>query len=292
MEAAALATGAKLAAALARTCSASTAEGTLWPVDAALRPEGKAGPLVRTVRSHVAYYERWAQTWEFQALLKARVVAGDRELGDQYLEQIAPMVWRAAEREHFVEDVQAMRRRVEQHVPVKDAARQLKLGAGGLRDVEFSVQLLQLVHGRIDPRLRTGNTLEGLEALSAYGYVGRDDAAELDRAYRFLRTLEHRIQLHRLRRTHVVPDAPEDLRWLGRSFGLRRSPGAELEQLLATARPDRAPAAREAVLPPAARRGGPPDHRRGPADPGGGPGPARGARLPRPGRGDAPPRRR
>ncbi len=230
-ETAALATGAKLAAALARACSASTAEGTLWPVDAALRPEGKAGPLARTLRSHVSYYERWAQTWEFQALLKARVVAGDRELGRAYLDAIAPMVWRAAERENFVEDVQAMRRRVEQHVPAREAARQLKLGPGGLRDVEFSVQLLQLVHGRIDPRLRTGNTLEGLEALSAYGYVGRDDAAELDRAYRFLRTLEHRIQLHRLLRTHVVPDGRDDLRWIGRSFGMRRSPAEELEDL-------------------------------------------------------------
>ena len=229
-EAAAMATGSKLAAALARVCSASTPEGTLWPVDAALRPEGKAGPLVRTVASHVSYYQRWAQTWEFQALLKARVVAGDRALGEQYLEALAPMIWRAAERTNFVEDVQAMRRRVESHVGAKVADRQLKLGPGGLRDVEFSVQLLQLVHGRIDPRLRTGNTLEGLEALSAYGYVGRDDAAELDRAYRFLRTLEHRIQLHRLRRTHVVPDSATELRWIGRSFGYRRKPADELQQ--------------------------------------------------------------
>ena len=230
-EAPALATAAKLAAGLARACSAATAEGTLWPVDAALRPEGKSGPLVRTLQSHVSYYRRWAQTWEFQALLKARPVAGDVDLGRAYLEAIAPMVWRAAEREHFVEDVQAMRRRVEEHVPAKEAARQLKLGKGGLRDVEFSVQLLQLVHGRADPRLRTGNTLEALEALSALGYVGRDDAAELDRAYRMLRALEHRIQLHKLRRTHVVPENPADLRRLGRSFGFRRKPADELEDL-------------------------------------------------------------
>ncbi|MBL8929177.1 MAG: bifunctional [glutamine synthetase] adenylyltransferase/[glutamine synthetase]-adenylyl-L-tyrosine phosphorylase [Kineosporiaceae bacterium] len=228
-EAAALATATKLAAGLTRACSATTAEGTLWPVDAALRPEGKAGPLVRTLASHTSYYQRWAQTWEFQALLKARTVAGDRGLGRAYLDALAPMIWRAAERENFVTDVQAMRRRVEAHIDARVVARQLKLGPGGLRDVEFSVQLLQLVHGRIDPRLRTGNTLEGLEALSAYGYVGRDDAAELDRAYRFLRTLEHRIQLHRLLRTHVVPDAAAELRWIGRSFGFRRDPGGELE---------------------------------------------------------------
>ncbi len=230
-EQAVLDTGARLATGLTRACSALTAEGTLWPVDAALRPEGKHGPLVRTLASHVTYYERWAATWEFQALLKARPVAGDLELGQAYLDAIQPMVWHAAERDHFVEDVQAMRRRVEQHVPAKHADRQLKLGPGGLRDVEFSVQLLQLVHGRADPRLRTGNTLLGLEALSTFGYVGRDDAAELDRAYRMLRTLEHRIQLHRLRRSHVVPDAPADVRRLGRSFGFRRDPAAEMEEL-------------------------------------------------------------
>jgi glutamate-ammonia-ligase adenylyltransferase len=230
-EAPALATGTRLAASLARACSAATPEGTLWPVDAALRPEGKAGPLVRTVDSHAAYYRRWAATWEFQALLKARVVAGDRALGEAYLSVIRPMVWRAAEREHFVEDVQAMRRRVEDQVPAKEAARQLKLGRGGLRDVEFSVQLLQLVHGRADPRLRTGNTLVALEALSTFGYVGRDDAAELDRAYRMLRTLEHRIQLHRLRRTQLVPGDPADLRGMGGSLGFRRAPAAELEEL-------------------------------------------------------------
>jgi glutamate-ammonia-ligase adenylyltransferase len=230
-EQAALATATRLAAGLARACSDATAEGTLWPVDAALRPEGKRGPLVRTLASHLAYYRRWAQTWEFQALLKARPVAGDVRLGQEYLDAIRPLVWRAAEREHFVEDVQAMRRRVEQNLPAKEAGRQLKLGPGGLRDVEFSVQLLQLVHGRVDPRLRTGNTLEALEALATYGYVGRDDAADLDRAYRMLRALEHRIQLQRLRRTHVVPSDPVDLRRLGRALGLTRDPAAELEEL-------------------------------------------------------------
>jgi glutamate-ammonia-ligase adenylyltransferase len=227
----ALATGTRLATGMARACSVVTGEGTLWPVDAALRPEGKQGPLVRTLASHVSYYERWAATWEFQALLKARVVAGDRALGEAYLEAIRPMVWRAAERENFVEDVQAMRRRVEEHVPARDGDRQLKLGPGGLRDVEFSVQLLQLVHGRWDERLRTSNTLEALEALGTYGYVGRDDAAELDRAYRMLRALEHRLQLHRMTRTHVVPESPDALRRLGRSFGFRANAGKELTQL-------------------------------------------------------------
>jgi glutamate-ammonia-ligase adenylyltransferase len=128
-----------------RICSEHTGEGTIWPVDAALRPEGKAGPLSRTVSGHRGYYERWASTWEFQALLKARPVAGDHELGQQYVEMVSPMIWTAAERDGFVEDTQAMRRRVVEHIPAHHAERQLKLGSGGLRDVEFAVQLLQLV---------------------------------------------------------------------------------------------------------------------------------------------------
>ncbi len=226
-EEAALATGTKLASALARVCSASTAEGTLWPVDAALRPEGKDGPLVRTVASHRAYYERWAKTWEFQALLKARPVAGDAEVGEQYLAAIGPLIWQAAGRDNFVSDVQAMRRRVESHVPSRESERQLKLGPGGLRDVEFSVQLLQLVHGRAEERLRTPNTLEGLELLSTYGYVGRDDAGALDTAYRDLRVLEHRLQLARLRRTHVLPEGEEDRRRLARAARLGGTDGLD-----------------------------------------------------------------
>ena len=220
----ALRIGTALASATMQACSKPTPEGSLWPVDAALRPEGKNGPLVRTIRSHKAYYERWAKTWEFQALLKAWVSAGDREIGLRYKEEISPLVWEAASRENFVEDVQAMRRRVEQHVPANEAARQLKLGPGGLRDVEFSVQLLQLVHGRTDSSLRSATTLEALAALAKGGYVARDDAATLDRAYRHLRCLEHRIQLHRLRRTHLMPDQPADLRRLGRSMGHRTRP--------------------------------------------------------------------
>lgn len=227
-EAAALSVGAQLATALMRACSAATAEGTLWPVDAALRPEGKNGPLVRTVASHLQYYERWAKTWEFQALLKARAVAGDKDLGREYLEAVGPLVWQAASRENFVEDVQAMRRRVEEHVPSAESARQLKLGRGGLRDVEFSVQLLQLVHGRTDVTLRSGTTLEALAALSKGGYVGREDAAVLDESYRLLRTLEHRIQLFRLRRTHLMPTADGDLRRLGRAVGHRRDPANDV----------------------------------------------------------------
>ncbi|MFF4754868.1 bifunctional [glutamine synthetase] adenylyltransferase/[glutamine synthetase]-adenylyl-L-tyrosine phosphorylase [Streptomyces sp. NPDC002514] len=214
----------KLASHMMRICSETTVEGSIWPVDANLRPEGRNGPLVRTLSSHLAYYQRWAKTWEFQALLKARPVAGDIELGEEYVDAVEPLVWQAAERENFVPDVQQMRRRVVENIPAAEVDRELKLGPGGLRDVEFAVQLLQLVHGRSDPALRSGTTLDALAALAAGGYVGRADAARLDEAYRFLRSMEHRIQLHRLRRTHLVPEDEADLRRIGRSLGLRTDP--------------------------------------------------------------------
>lgn len=199
------------------------ASEAFFEVDAALRPEGKAGALVRTLDSHIAYYQRWAKTWEFQALLKARPCLGDAELGRRYIEALMPMVWTACEREDFVPAVQAMRRRVESLVPAEVRDREIKLGTGGLRDVEFAVQLLQLVHGRTDRSMHVASTVDALAALGAGGYVGRDDAANLTASYEFLRLLEHRLQLQRLKRTHLLP-APDDdeaLRWLARAAHVR-----------------------------------------------------------------------
>jgi glutamate-ammonia-ligase adenylyltransferase len=217
-ETAALRTATQLASAMIRVCSDATAEGTLFPVDANLRPEGRMGPLVRTVASHRAYYERWAKTWEFQALLKARPIAGDAELGQRYIDAVKPLVWQAAGRDDFVDDVRAMRRRVIANLPAKDATREIKLGPGGLRDIEFAVQLLQLVHGRADETLRDPATLPALACLATQGYVGRQDAAGLADAYRFLRAVEHLLQLRQLRRTHSLPTDPVVLRQVGRAL--------------------------------------------------------------------------
>ncbi|MEU6558915.1 bifunctional [glutamine synthetase] adenylyltransferase/[glutamine synthetase]-adenylyl-L-tyrosine phosphorylase [Nocardia nova] len=199
------------------------AGNAFFDVDAALRPEGKAGALVRTLDSHVTYYKRWARTWEFQALLKNRPCTGDLELGRQYSDALMPMVWSASERPDFVTDVQAMRRRVEDLVPEDLRERELKLGHGSLRDVEFAVQLLQLVHGKADETLHAQGTVEALTALAARGYVGRDDAANLTASYEFLRLLEHRLQLQRLKRTHTLPapDDEEGMRWLARAAHMR-----------------------------------------------------------------------
>lgn len=217
----ALRTATQLATNVMAICQDFTAEGSIWQVDAALRPEGKDGALVRTLASHVGYYERWAETWEFQALLKARAVAGDADLGAEYIEAVTPLVWRASARTDFVTEVQSMRRRVEREIPAGELARELKLGPGGLRDVEFAVQLLQLVHGPEDARLRERGTLGALAALAEHGYVGREDAAVMASSYRFERSLEHRIQLLDLRRTHLVPTDPVQLRTIARSLQLR-----------------------------------------------------------------------
>lgn len=123
-----------------------------------------------------------------------------------------------------------MRRRVIENIPAGEVDRELKLGPGGLRDVEFAVQLLQLVHGRADSSLRSGTTLDALAALARGGYVGRVDATQLDDAYRFLRSLEHRIQLFRLRRTHLVPEDDADRRRIGRSLGMRTEPLTDLDR--------------------------------------------------------------
>ena len=193
-----------------------------FEVDAALRPEGRHGALVRTLESHLAYYRRWASTWEFQALLKARPMTGDLALGRAYVEELAPMVWTASQREDFVPDVQAMRRRVIDNVPEGLQERELKLGPGGLRDVEFAVQLLQMVHGRADESLRVRSTVSALNALVTGGYVGREDGRTLMECYRFMRLLEHRMQLRHLKRTHLLPEDGDTTgrTWLARTSGL------------------------------------------------------------------------
>ena len=227
--------GSDIAAALMRLTSANTATGTIWSIDAALRPEGHAGPLVRTLAAMAAYYRNGhgaaggpdgtkpgAAIWEFQAMMKARPMAGDIDLGQAFCDLVRPLVWTAGGHEGFVTESRAMRRRVVSLIPRDQADREIKLGAGGLRDIEFSVQILQLVHGRGDEAIRLPATLDALAALTEHNYISAEDAAELDAAYRFERLLEHRQQLFRLRRTHLMPEDAGDLRRLARSM-----PGSE-----------------------------------------------------------------
>jgi glutamate-ammonia-ligase adenylyltransferase len=207
----------RLAVQTMRGISSPEIEPPLWEVDPNLRPEGKQGALVRSLASHLSYYDRWAKSWEFQALLKARAIAGDVALGSEYVAAVQPKVWTSAARENFVDSVQRMRERVTEHIPADEVARQVKLGPGGIRDVEFTVQLLQLVHGLTDDRIRQRGTLAALDALVAEGYIGRAEAGAFARDYRLLRVIEHRLQLRALRRTHLMPTRPEELRVLARA---------------------------------------------------------------------------
>lgn len=193
---------------------------TCFRIDADLRPEGRDGPLVRSLDSYIAYWDRWAQPWEFQALLKSRFVAGNAEVGRGFEEAAAERVWGRPFGADELHQVRSMKARAEGEVARKGLSeRELKRGRGGIRDIEFAVQLLQLVHGRSDAALRCPGTLPALRELSAAGYVDPGDAAALALAYTFLRTVEHRLQLVDEQQVHAVPAAREARAALARGVG-------------------------------------------------------------------------
>jgi glutamate-ammonia-ligase adenylyltransferase len=214
------------AAAVTELLSAPRVEGIALRVDAALRPEGRAGPLSRSLESTVEYYRRHAEVWERQALLKARPVAGDLALGQRLLDALAPFVYPAVLPTAAVEEVRASKVRIEEHVrSLGKESVELKRGRGGIRDVEFAVQLLQLVHGGRDEHLRVMGTLDALAALGDGGYVRQADAAALADAYRFLRRLEHRLQMRRDLQTHELPSELHALTVIARAAGHRDAAG-------------------------------------------------------------------
>ncbi|HUG85503.1 MAG TPA: bifunctional [glutamine synthetase] adenylyltransferase/[glutamine synthetase]-adenylyl-L-tyrosine phosphorylase, partial [Euzebya sp.] len=212
----------RLARAFMQLAGGHTPHGAVYEMDANLRPEGRNGPLTRSTDSYRAYYERWARTWEFQSLLKLRPVAGPADLASAHLDMVESFVWPELLGAEAVEEIQAMKRRVERSKPViRDGERQLKLAPGGLRDIEFATQLLQLVHGPADPTLRARGTVPALAALAMGGYIDDGDANLFTDFYLFLRTVEHRVQLRHLRRTHTIPAEQEDRRRLARAMGFR-----------------------------------------------------------------------
>jgi glutamate-ammonia-ligase adenylyltransferase len=217
-----------LASRLVAILSTPTSDGAALEVDLDLRPEGSVGPLSRTLDSYARYYEQWGEAWELQALLKARWAAGDPELGARFIELTEHVVW---ERGLDVESLRSIRRIKEQVEQGADPA-DIKRSRGGIRDIEFAVQLLQLVHGRLDPELRAPATLDALQNLARHGFVSPEDHKGLADAYRFLRNLEHRIQLWDLRQTHEVPDEPMARARIARSLGFDRDPQRELEERL------------------------------------------------------------
>lgn len=217
------------------------AAGRCFRVDADLRPEGRSGPLVRSLEGYRAYWARWAQPWERQALLKARPAAGDADLGRRFAEIAADAVWGRPFSAEELAQVRAMKARTEltaRRARERHHARRgpdLKREAGGIRDVEFAVQLLQLVHGRLDPGIRAAGTLRALAQLAESGYVARDDASVLADGYRFLRTVEHRVQLVDEQQIHSVPTDPVAFDRLARVLGFGDSPAASAASALTEA---------------------------------------------------------
>ncbi|HVL33246.1 MAG TPA: DUF294 nucleotidyltransferase-like domain-containing protein, partial [Actinomycetota bacterium] len=210
---------------LVKSLAQTTEEGQVFRVDTTLRPEGKDGALVRSIAGYKAYYEKYARPWEFQALIKARPVGGDESLSQEFHDMVQPFVYTDSLSPDAVREIRELKAKAERALKARGLAdREVKRGPGGIRDIEFAVQLLQLVHGRRDRALRSGNTLEALNALAHLAYVGDVDAAELTDAYRFLRMVEHRLQLAQERQTHTVPEDERSRRRLARSLGFADTP--------------------------------------------------------------------
>jgi glutamate-ammonia-ligase adenylyltransferase len=193
--------------------------GSLFRVDLRLRPEGAAGPLARSLESMENYYAGFGETWERIALIKARGVAGSRELAYDFLRLHQPFIYPRSATPDLLEEIANIKHRIERDVVGRDKlARDVKLGRGGIRDIEFIVQTLQLIHGARNPFLQEPSMLKALRALRELDLLPRDEVLALDNAYRFLRRVEHRLQIEAEQQTHTVPDEPEPLSQLALSL--------------------------------------------------------------------------
>ncbi len=209
------------------TFAASDPAGSLFRVDLRLRPEGSAGPLVRSLESMENYYAGFGETWERLALIKARWICGDRELAYDFLRQLQPFVFPKSPTPDLLDEVAAIKRRIERDiVGHEDRERNVKLGTGGIREIEFVVQALQLLHAARHPFLQEAGTLKAIRGLAELEFLPHQDAAKLETAYRFLRRVEHRLQIEAEQQTHTVPENGEALIVLARSLGF--ADGAEL----------------------------------------------------------------
>jgi [glutamine synthetase] adenylyltransferase / [glutamine synthetase]-adenylyl-L-tyrosine phosphorylase len=233
--------GAKAAERLVQELGSSAPEGQAYRIDTNLRPEGRNGPLARSLDSYLEYYQRWAKPWEYQALIKARHAAGTADVGAQLVAAVRPLVFPEGFGGDRVSDIRKMKERLEDHA-VRSARRSklsevddVKLGPGGIRDIEFAVQLLQLVHGGTDDSVRQRATLPALQALVQGGYMAEEDGAALQVAYRWLRTVEHRLQLWQERQVHHLPKDDEGRARLARGLGFRDSPAASAMSRFETA---------------------------------------------------------
>ena len=218
----------KLGEMVSKALSQVTEDGFVFRVDVGLRPEGKSGDMAVSLRSAEVYYESWGQSWERTAMLKARPVAGSLALGEQLLKTLQPFIYRKYLDYNLIEDMKQMKQKIDASlVRSREGETNLKLGRGGIREIEFFIQALQLVYAGKNPKLRERNSLLALDTLLAANLLGDDDHRRLRDAYRFLRSVEHRIQVVQERQTHNLPTRDEELLALSRRSGYLRANGVE-----------------------------------------------------------------
>lgn len=218
----------KLAEMVSKALSQITEDGFVFRVDVGLRPEGKSGDMAVSLRSAEIYYESWGQSWERTAMLKARPVAGSIELGEKLLKMLHPFIYRKYLDYNLIEDMKQMKQKIDASLTrSRETEINLKLGRGGIREIEFFIQALQLVYAGKNPKLRERTSLVALQTLKETRLISDDDYILLSEAYRFLRTTEHRIQVVQERQTHNLPTKDEELVALSRRCGFLRTDGIQ-----------------------------------------------------------------
>ena len=216
----------KLGEMVSKALSQVTEDGFVFRVDVGLRPEGKSGDMAVSLRSAEIYYESWGQSWERTAMLKARPVAGSLELGERLLKTLQPFIYRKYLDYNLIEDMKQMKLKIDASLTrSREGEINLKLGRGGIREIEFFIQALQLVYAGKNPKLRERNSLYALDTLLADNLLEQDDYCKLQNAYRFLRAVEHRIQVVQERQTHNLPAKEDEMLALARRSGYLRANG-------------------------------------------------------------------
>ncbi|MDX2493363.1 MAG: bifunctional [glutamate--ammonia ligase]-adenylyl-L-tyrosine phosphorylase/[glutamate--ammonia-ligase] adenylyltransferase [Desulfuromusa sp.] len=223
----------KLAELITRALHQVTEDGFVFRVDTGLRPDGNNGDLAVSINGAEAYYESWGQSWERAALLKARPVAGDIALGEELLIRLKPFIYRRYLDFGMIEDIKLMKQKINTSLSRKEEGEHnLKLGRGGIREIEFFIQTQQLVNGGTRPQLQQRNSLKMLQLLQAEELITADDQLSLSNAYLFLRMVEHRIQVVQEQQTHSLPKDQSSLDLLARrcNFSSYEAFSSELEQ--------------------------------------------------------------
>jgi glutamate-ammonia-ligase adenylyltransferase len=222
----------RIAEAITRTMGEVTADGFVFRTDLRLRPFGSQGPIVQSVASALMYYESWGQTWERSALIKARPAAGDIALGERFLREVEPFIYRRYLDFSTVEELREMKGRIERELLAPShETRNVKLGRGGIREVEFFTQALQLLNGGKDPAVRDPNTLAALARLAERGFIPESERESLSRAYRFLRQVEHKVQMVQEAHSHTIPEGEAQETALARRLGYAKSRGLSEREL-------------------------------------------------------------